>query len=195
MNDVCSLSNTIGILSQGGIFIPVLEKGSLLPCSRKSLFCTTKDLQTQAEIVLCIRDQESTRLKEIYRFLLCNLEPQMSGVSRIDINMTLDEDFLLRVKVKTNIQEYFIDAFKLDALFQTDDFISCGYTPDKLQQIKIENLIDSCHRISRNDNESIDVSLPEIKSLQNANSDMIINKEILRKIKEIAIMTSQQNAL
>lgn len=193
MNDIRSLSHPIGILSQGDIFIPVLKKDSLLPCSKTVCFCTTKDYQTRAEIVFCIRDQESTRFKEVYRFILSNLESQMSGVSKIDINMTLDDDFLLRVKIKTSAQEYFIDAFKVDDFFQTNDFVENRATDDKHKIINIDNLIESCHKINRNDQTSID--LPERKSFRTPNTNETGNKEALKKLKEIAIKTSQENAL
>ena len=192
MNDPCSLHHPIGILSQGGVFIPVLKEGSLLPCSKTACFCTTTDFQTKAEIVFCIRDQGSTRLKEVYQFTLSNIEPQMSGVSRIDINMTMDEDFLLRVKMKTSTQEYFIDAFKIDTFILSDDFIEHVDNRDKVQQIKIDNLIESCNKINK---QQPNIDLSERESFQISGTSEFAKKETIKKLKEIATKTSQQNAL
>lgn len=99
LEDVTSL--TLGIEVQGGVFMPMLEKNSTIPCECKRLFSTSSPKQPsmtfnvlQGEAGLAINN------KSLGLFQLDEIKPSARGVPRIEFSLAVDEDGLVRAAAK-----------------------------------------------------------------------------------------------
>ncbi len=93
-----SSSKTLGRHRVGGLFAPIIERGTVLPASRTRTFTTIDDLQTsitfnvfQGEHALC---RDNTELAE---FEVKGLKPRPAGDESVEVRFTYDENGLLEI--------------------------------------------------------------------------------------------------
>jgi molecular chaperone HscC len=91
-------ASRVGNQVVGGIFEPIIERGTVIPCSRTKRFFTTTDFQKQimvsvyqGEHSLC---QENQKLGE---YLIANLEPKPAEQCAVDVRFTYDLNGILEV--------------------------------------------------------------------------------------------------
>jgi molecular chaperone HscC len=82
----------------GGIFEPIIERGTVIPCSRVKRFFTMTDYQKQIQVTvfqgehsLC---QENQKLGE---YLIAGLEPKLAEQVGVDVRFTYDLNGILEV--------------------------------------------------------------------------------------------------
>ena len=94
--DVTPLS--LGIEIDGGIFIPIIERNSTVPCSFKKIFTTISDNQRVVEIH--VMQGERTRAEEnisLGKFQLSGIRTAKKGEPRIEVEFSIDVDGIVHV--------------------------------------------------------------------------------------------------
>jgi molecular chaperone HscC len=100
-----------GSAQVGGLFLPIIERGTVVPVSRVKRLCTINDNQTniccgvyQGEHAICKDNQKLGKLE------IRGLPPRAAGKEQIDIRFTYDINGILEVEVES------ISTGKLDHL-------------------------------------------------------------------------------
>lgn len=95
--DIVPLS--LGIGTVGGLFIPIIDRGSTIPISKTKQFTTETDNQT--EVIIKIYQGESQFIHEnfmIGEFLLKNIPQQPRGVPVINVTISIDINGLINIE-------------------------------------------------------------------------------------------------
>ena len=86
------MPQSLGIETKGGVFTPLIERGTPLPAQCSEIFTTAEDNQTFIQITLLQGDhRRAARNKKLGVFELSGIAPQMRQVPRIMV--TFDVDF------------------------------------------------------------------------------------------------------
>jgi molecular chaperone DnaK len=105
--DVTPLS--LGIETQGGGFVKIIQRNSTIPCKDARTFTTVTDNQSRVEVHVLQGERElSEHNKSLGRFDLINLPPLPKGVPQIEVSFNIDSNGIVKVSAKdmmTNLEQ------------------------------------------------------------------------------------------
>ncbi len=97
--DVTPLS--LGIETLGGVFTRVIERNTTIPTSKKQVFSTAADGQTQVEVhVLQGERPMAADNKSLGRFMLDGIPPAPRGTPRVEVAFDIDANGILKVSAR-----------------------------------------------------------------------------------------------
>ena len=95
------LTESIGIETLGGVFTPLIDRGTQIPVTIKQVFSTAEDNQTAVAIhVLAGNSEMAKNNRTIGRFQVDGIPPAPRGVPQIEVAYTVDRDGNLSVKAR-----------------------------------------------------------------------------------------------
>jgi molecular chaperone DnaK len=92
---------TLGIEVEGGKFSPIIQRNTSVPCSRKSIYKTTMDMQTEA--LIHVLQGESPRADEnssLGEFILKGISQGVKGESLVEVAFDYDVNGIVKVTAK-----------------------------------------------------------------------------------------------
>ncbi|HES57999.1 MAG TPA: molecular chaperone DnaK, partial [Firmicutes bacterium] len=92
---------TLGIETEGSKFSPIIPRNTSIPCSRKSIYKTTMDGQTEA--LIHVLQGESDRVEDnssLGEFVLRGITPASRGESLVEVNFDYDVNGIVKVSAK-----------------------------------------------------------------------------------------------
>lgn len=96
-----TLTEAVGIETLGGIFTPIVKKGSQIPVTIKEVFSTAADNQAAVDIHVLAGNAELAKdNRTIGRFQVYGIPPAKRGVPQIEVAYIVDRDGTLTVKAK-----------------------------------------------------------------------------------------------
>ena len=137
--DITPLS--LGVEVTGGLFIPVIDRNSKIPCENSKLFTTIADDQKVVEIN--IYQGERKLCSENYKlgtFSLHNIRQAKSGEPRIKVTFALDVNGILTVSA-------------IDEDTKANQTITVNTSPNSLKLSDIHNIIKNAREFEREDLE------------------------------------------
>jgi len=94
--DVTPLS--LGIETMGGVFTKLIEKNTTIPTSKKEIFSTASDNQTEVTIHVLQGEREfAADNRTLGRFNLSGIPPAPRGVPQIEVEFNIDANGILNV--------------------------------------------------------------------------------------------------
>ncbi len=97
--DVTPLS--LGIETKGGIFTRLIERNTTIPTTKKEIFSTASDGQTQVEIHVLQGERDfATDNRTLGRFKLDGIPPAPMGVPQIEVQFNIDANGILNVTAR-----------------------------------------------------------------------------------------------
>lgn len=97
--DVTPLS--LGIETLGGVFTKIIERNTTIPTSKKQIFSTAADNQTQVEIhVMQGERQMAADNKTLGRFALDGIPPAPRGIPQVEVSFDIDANGIVNVSAK-----------------------------------------------------------------------------------------------
>jgi len=97
--DVTPLS--LGIETQGGGFVKIIQRNSTIPCRDSRVFTTVADNQSRVEIHVLQGERELVEFnRSLGRFDLVNLPPLPKGVPQIEVAFDIDSNGIVKVSAK-----------------------------------------------------------------------------------------------
>ena len=97
--DVTPLS--LGIETKGGIFSKLIERNTTIPTTRKEVYSTASDGQTQVEIHVLQGERDfATDNRTLGRFKLDGIPPAPMGVPQIEVQFNIDANGILNVTAR-----------------------------------------------------------------------------------------------
>ena len=92
---------TLGIETEGDKFSTVIPRNTAIPCSRKSLYRTTTDFQTEALIhVLQGESQVASENESLGEFILSGITPAPKGESLVEVSFDYDVNGIVKITAK-----------------------------------------------------------------------------------------------
>jgi molecular chaperone DnaK len=92
---------TLGIETEGSKFSPIIPRNTSIPCSRKSIYKTTMDGQTEA--LIHVLQGESDRVEDnssLGEFVLRGITPASRGESLVEVSFDYDVNGIVKVSAK-----------------------------------------------------------------------------------------------
>jgi molecular chaperone DnaK len=97
--DVTPLS--LGIETQGGGFVRIIQRNSTIPCRDGRVFTTVTDNQSRVEVHVVQGERElAEHNRSLGRFDLINLPPLPKGVPQIEVEFDIDSNGIVKVSAK-----------------------------------------------------------------------------------------------
>ncbi|MBS4030171.1 MAG: molecular chaperone DnaK [Clostridiales bacterium] len=97
--DVTPLS--LGIETLGAVYTKIIERNTTIPTSKKQIFSTASDNQTQVEIhVLQGERPMASDNKTLGRFVLDGIPPAPRGVPQVEVSFDIDANGIVNVSAK-----------------------------------------------------------------------------------------------
>jgi len=97
--DVVPLS--LGIETQGGIFTPLIERNTAIPCSVTEVFTTAEDYQPLVNIHVLQGERPLAKdNKSLARFELLGIPPARRGIPKIEVAFEVDVNGILNVSAR-----------------------------------------------------------------------------------------------
>lgn len=121
---------TLSIETLGGVATPIIERNTAIPITRKQIFSTASDSQTQVQIHVTQGERPmAADNKSLGQFILDGIPPAPRGIPQIEVTFDLDSNGILNVtaqdKATSRSQKITITA-------------SSGLTKDEIEQMKKE---------------------------------------------------------
>lgn len=92
---------TLGIDTLGGVFAPIVESNSAIPCTRSQTFSTASDNQTSVQIVVAQGERKMTQDNKVLgTFMLDGIAPARRGVPQIEVIFDIDANGIVTVSAK-----------------------------------------------------------------------------------------------
>jgi molecular chaperone DnaK len=93
--------HSLGIMIAGGFYQVLIEKNTMVPCSRSHIFTTVKDYQTQVRIVILQGESSQAEENELLgEVLLDGLTPAPRGEVEVEVTFAISADGLVSVSAK-----------------------------------------------------------------------------------------------
>ncbi len=92
---------TLGVETLGGVMTPLIKRNTTVPTSKKEVFSTAADNQTQVEIHVLQGERPLAKdNKSLGRFILQGIPPAPRGVPQIEVTFDIDANGILKVTAK-----------------------------------------------------------------------------------------------
>jgi molecular chaperone DnaK len=92
---------TLGIETEGGKFSPIIQRNTSVPCSRKSIYKTTMDVQTEALVhVLQGEGSRADDNSSLGEFILQGITPAPRGESLVEVSFDYDVNGIVKVTAR-----------------------------------------------------------------------------------------------
>jgi molecular chaperone DnaK len=92
---------TLGIETEGGKFSPIIQRNTSVPCSRKSIYKTTMDVQTEALVhVLQGEGARADDNSSLGEFILQGITPAPKGESLVEVSFDYDVNGIVKVTAR-----------------------------------------------------------------------------------------------
>ncbi|MFW5968188.1 MAG: Hsp70 family protein, partial [Persicimonas sp.] len=90
---------TLGIETAGGVFTPLIERNTTIPCSHTEVFSTARDNQSMVRVhVLQGERKLAEDNKSLAKFELVGIPPAPRGVPKIEVTFSIDENGMVNVR-------------------------------------------------------------------------------------------------
>lgn len=87
---------TLGVFTAGDIFYPIIKRNTLIPCTKKHVFTTSRDMQKCVDIKVYQGERTvATKNKLLGVFLLEGLPMLKRGVAQIEVVFNVDVDGII----------------------------------------------------------------------------------------------------
>lgn len=97
--DVTSL--TLGLSARGGVMVPLIPRGTAMPCRRSETFTTAEDGQTSVQVEVYQGERQMVSgNKKLGQFDLMGIPPAPRGVPQIEVTFDIDVNGILNVSAK-----------------------------------------------------------------------------------------------
>lgn len=97
--DVTSL--TLGLSARGGVMVPLIPRGTAMPCRRAETFTTAEDGQTSVQVEVYQGERQMVSgNKKLGQFDLMGIPPAPRGVPQIEVTFDIDVNGILTVSAK-----------------------------------------------------------------------------------------------
>lgn len=97
--DVTSL--TLGLSARGGVMVPLIPRGTAMPCRRSETFTTAEDGQTSVQVEVYQGERAIVSgNKKLGEFDLQGIPPAPRGVPQIEVTFDIDVNGILNVSAK-----------------------------------------------------------------------------------------------
>lgn len=97
--DVTSL--TLGISASAGMMIPLIEKGTAMPCEGKKVFTTAEDGQTSVQVEVYQGERAmAAGNRKLGQFDLSNIPPAPAGIPQVEVTFVIDVNGILNVSAR-----------------------------------------------------------------------------------------------
>lgn len=95
---------TLGVETAGGVFTPLIERNTTVPCSYTEVFSTSVDNQTMVPVhVLQGERAMAADNKSLARFELTGIPPAPRGVPKINVTFKIDENGMVNVMARDEV--------------------------------------------------------------------------------------------
>ena len=92
---------TLGVETAGGVFTPLIDRNTTVPCSHSEIFSTSVDNQTMVPIhVLQGERAMAEDNKSLARFELTGIPPAPRGIPKIKVTFKIDENGMVAVSAE-----------------------------------------------------------------------------------------------
>jgi molecular chaperone DnaK len=92
---------TLGVETAGGVFTPLIERNTTVPCSHSEVFSTARDKQSMVRVhVLQGERKMAEDNKSLAQFELVGIPPAPRGVPKIEVTFSIDENGMVNVRAK-----------------------------------------------------------------------------------------------
>ncbi len=92
---------TLGVETAGGVFTPLIERNTTVPCSHTEIFSTSVDNQTMVPIHILQGERAmAVDNKSLARFELTGIPPAPRGVPKIAVTFSIDENGMVNVSAR-----------------------------------------------------------------------------------------------
>eukprot|EP00930_Biecheleria_cincta_P028681 TRINITY_DN20004_c0_g1_i1.p1 TRINITY_DN20004_c0_g1~~TRINITY_DN20004_c0_g1_i1.p1 ORF type:complete len:784 (-),score=151.97 TRINITY_DN20004_c0_g1_i1:179-2530(-) len=92
---------TLGVETDGGVFTPIMERGSAIPWKAVKVFTTSADAQDEIEVVILQGERPLAKdNKRLGMFRLRGIPPAPAGVPKIEVAFDINLDGILTVTAK-----------------------------------------------------------------------------------------------
>ncbi|MDD5018389.1 MAG: Hsp70 family protein [Eubacteriales bacterium] len=92
---------SLGIGTDGGAFIRIIEKNTKIPAKKSQVFSTAKDSQISADISVFQGESENTSQNMMLgRFTLEGITPTLKGIPQIEVTFEIDANGIISVSAK-----------------------------------------------------------------------------------------------
>ena len=173
--DVTPLS--LGIETKGGLMTRLIERNTTIPVTRKEIFSTASDSQTQVEIHVLQGEREMAEgNRTLGRFRLDGIPPAPMGIPQIEVTFNIDANGILHVNardVATNREQ----SIKIES--------SSGLSKDDVERMRRE----------AEDNQEADKNRRELVELRNHADQLIHQMERLLKESGDKLPESEKKAV
>ncbi|MDQ7780418.1 MAG: molecular chaperone DnaK [Planctomycetota bacterium] len=196
--DVTPLS--LGIETLGGVFTRLIERNTTIPTSKKEVFSTAADSQTEVEIHVLQGEREMAGdNRTLDRFRLGGIPPAQRGVPQIEVSFDLDANGILNVSAKdlatgkqqsvsvkasSGLTEKDIDRMRKEAEQSAGqdkkrrEVAEARNMADQLIYATEKSMADMGDKIDANEKKRIEEALAELRKVKEKESVEDIKKSI-----------------
>lgn len=115
---------TLAIETLGGVATPMIERNTTVPASKKNVFSTAADNQTQVEINVVQGERPmAADNKSLGRFILDGIPPAPRGVPQVEVSFDIDASGILKVTAEDKATNKKQDITITGAVGLSDDEI------------------------------------------------------------------------
>jgi heat shock protein 5 len=135
--DVVPLS--LGIETIGGVFLPIIERNSIVPTQKKQVVTTTSDMQETIDFQVYEGERAMTKdNRQLGKFTLAGIKKAPRGQAQVEVQMDVDENGILHVK-----------ATDLDG--GSSESVEIQNDKNRLTQDEIERMVEEAAQMEEQD--------------------------------------------
>ncbi len=156
------IPSTYGVRGLGEVFNPMISKNCTVPCSKKEVFTTVEDNQTEIDIMVYQGEREFVKDNVFLgKMKLKNIPPAPRGVPQIEVTFEIDANMIVKVSAKdlgtnnaTEIEvnsPYGLNQIQLDVMKKK----MSSWLFDRKHKYSVRSLITTVEQTISNDNSCL----------------------------------------